>query len=240
MEWILDHLDDIGSYAWQHTWLSAVPTVLGLLLALPLGWAATRWRWLYSPIVAGTGLLYTIPSLALFILMPLVLGTGILDPVNVVVAMTVYTLALMTRAVADALASVPPATISAATAMGLGAVRRFATVELPLAVPVIGAGLRVAAVSNVSIVSVAALIGVPQLGSLFTDGFQRDFLDPILAGLLGCVILALVFDLAIVLTVRLLTPWQRGHRRGGADDAEDPAVEAGGESPGGDPRQVPA
>jgi osmoprotectant transport system permease protein len=240
MEWILGHLDDIGSYAWQHAWLSAVPTVLGLLLALPLGWTATRWRWLYSPIVAGTGLLYTVPSLALFILMPLVLGTGILDPVNVVVAMTIYTLALMTRAVADALASVPPATISAATAMGLGAVRRFATVELPLAVPVIGAGLRVAAVSNVSIVSVAALIGVPQLGSLFTDGFQRDFLDPIVAGILGCVILALLFDLAIVLTVRLLTPWQRGHRRGGADDAEGPGIEAGGESAGGDPRQVPA
>jgi osmoprotectant transport system permease protein len=240
MDWILSHLDDIGAYAWQHTWLSAVPTVLGLLLALPLGWAATRWRWLYAPVVAGTGLLYTVPSLALFILMPLVLGTGILDPVNVVVAMTVYTLALMTRSVADALASVPPATISAATAMGLGPVRRFATVELPLAVPVVGAGLRVAAVSNVSIVSVAALIGVPQLGSLFTDGFQRDFLDPIVAGVVGCVLLALVFDLLIVLAVRLLTPWQRGQGGDDAEDVDTPGLEAGGERAGGDPRQVPA
>ena len=232
MEWILDHLDDIATYTWQHTWLSAVPTVLGLLLALPLGWSARRWRWVYTPVVAGTGLLYTIPSLALFILMPLVLGTGILDPLNVVVAMTIYTVALLTRSVADALAAVPSATISAATAMGLGAWRRFATVELPLAVPVIGAGLRVAAVSNVSIVSVAALIGVPQLGSLFTDGFQRDFLDPIVAGVVACVVLALIFDLVIVLLVRLLTPWLRS-------DAGDDA-ESGPEAGSGDPRAVPA
>jgi osmoprotectant transport system permease protein len=105
---------------------------------------------------------------------------------------------------------------------------------------VVGAGLRVAAVSNVSIVSVAALIGVPQLGSLFTDGFQRDFLDPIVAGVVGCVLLALVFDLLIVLAVRLLTPWQRGQGGGDADDVDAPGLEAGGEGDGGDPRQVPA
>jgi osmoprotectant transport system permease protein len=100
--------------------------------------------------------------------------------------------------------------------MGLGPVRRLATVELPLAVPVISAGLRVAAVSNVSIVSVAAVIGVSQLGSLFTDGFQRDFLDPLIAGIVACVVLALLFDLVIVLVVRLLTPWVRAG--GGAEE----------------------
>jgi osmoprotectant transport system permease protein len=209
MDWIGSHLDDIWSYTLQHAWLSAVPTLIGLLVSLPLGWLARRYTWAYAPIVAGTGLLYTIPSLALFILMPLVLGTLVLDPVNVVVAMTIYTVALLTRTVADALASVPDDVIAAARAMGFGALRRFFTVDLPLAVPVIGAGLRVAVVSNVSIVSVAALIGVPQLGSLFTDGFQRDFLDPIVAGVIGCVLLALIFDLAIVLAVRLLTPWTR-------------------------------
>ena len=93
--------------------------------------------------------------------------------------------------------------------MGFGSLRRLFTVELPLAVPVIAAGLRVAAVSNVSIVSVAALIGVPQHGSLFTDGFYRDFNDPIVAGLVACVVLALLFDLVIVVTARWLTPWQR-------------------------------
>lgn len=208
MTWILDHLDEIGDLTLQHAWLAGVPLVLGLLVSIPLGWLARRWAWVYTPLVVGTGLLYTIPSLALFILMPLFLGTGILDPLNVVVAMTIYTVALLTRTVADALGAVDTAVIASATAMGLRPIRRLLTVELPLAVPVIAAGLRVAAVSNVSIVSVAALIGVPQLGSLFTDGFNRDFLDPIVAGLLGCVLLALVFDLVIVAGARWLTPWR--------------------------------
>ena len=215
MDWIGSHLDDIWSLTVQHAWLSAVPTLLGLLVSIPLGWMARRWSWAYVPLVAGTGLLYTIPSLAMFILMPLVLGTLVLDPLNVVVAMTLYTVALLTRTVADALASVPDDVVAAARAMGFGGVRRFLTVDLPLATPVIGAGMRVAAVSNVSIVSVAALIGVPQLGSLFTDGFQRDFLDPIIAGIVACVVLALVFDLVIVLVVRFLTPWARAG--GGAE-----------------------
>ena len=209
MEWVLDHLDDIWSYMVQHAWLAGIPLLLGLLVSVPLGWLSRRYGWLYTPVVVGTGLLYTIPSLALFILMPLVLGTTILDPLNVVVAMTVYTVALLVRTVADALRAVPDSVTASATAMGLRPLRRLFTVELPLAVPVISAGLRVAAVSNVSIVSVAALIGVPQLGVLFTDGFQRDFLDPIVAGLVACVVLALLFDVVIVLVTRLLTPWLR-------------------------------
>jgi osmoprotectant transport system permease protein len=209
MTWILQHLSEIGSYAVQHAWLAGLPLVFGLIVAIPLGWLARRYRGLYTPVVAGTGLLYTIPSLALFIIMPLFLGTQILDPLNVVVAMTVYTVALLTRTVADGLGAVPDAVTASATAMGLRPVRRLFTVELPLAVPVIAAGLRVAAVSNVSIVSVAALIGVPQLGSLFTDGFSRDFLAPIVAGLIACVLLALLFDLVIVTISRLLTPWLR-------------------------------
>jgi osmoprotectant transport system permease protein len=209
MTWILDHLDDIGEYTLQHAWLAGLPLLIGLAVALPLGWLARRWSWAYTPIVAGTGLLYTIPSLALFILMPLFLPTNILDPMNVVVAMTIYTVALLTRTVADGLGSVPDDVVAAATAMGLRRGRRFRTVELPLAVPVIAAGLRVAAVSNVSIVSVAALIGVPQLGSLFTDGFYRDFLDPIVAGVVASVLLALLFDLLIIAGAWLLTPWSR-------------------------------
>ncbi len=216
MDWVLGHQDDIWSYTLQHAWLAGLPLVIGLLLAVPLGWLSRQYTWLYGPVVVGTGLLYTIPSLALFILMPLLLGTQILDPVNVVVAMTIYTLALLVRTVADALRAVPDTVIASATAMGLRPLRRLFTVELPLAVPVIAAGLRVAAVSNVSIVSVAALIGVPQLGSLFTDGFYRDFLDPIVAGLVASVLLALVFDLVIVVVARLLTPWQRDGAGSGA------------------------
>ena len=219
MTWVLDHLDDIWSYSVQHAWLAGVPLVLGLLLSVPLGWAARQWSWLYTPVVVGTGLLYTIPSLALFVLMPLFLGTRILDTVNVVVAMTIYTVALLTRTVADALASVPDSVSASATAMGMRPLRRLLTVELPLAVPVVAAGLRVAAVGNVSIVSVAALIGVPQLGSLFTDGFQRDFLDPVVAGVVGCVLLALLFDLVIIVVTRALTPWQRSEGRAPREEA---------------------
>jgi osmoprotectant transport system permease protein len=209
VKWFLGHLDQVAQLMLNHAVLAMIPLVVGLLLALPLGWLAKRYRGLYSPLIAGTGLLYTIPSLALFILMPLVLGTGILDPVNVVVALTVYTVALLVRTVADGLGSVPDEVVQAATAMGIGRLRRFWSVELPLAVPVIAAGLRVAAVSNVSIVSVAALLGIPQLGSLFTDGFARNFLDPIVVGIGACMVLALAMDLAILLLSRAATPWLR-------------------------------
>jgi osmoprotectant transport system permease protein len=212
VKWFLGHLDDISSLMFNHAVLAVIPLLLGLVLAIPLGWLARRYRFLYTPLIAGTGLLYTIPSLALFILMPLILGTGILDPLNVVIALTVYTVALLVRTVADGLGSVPDEVIQAATAMGIGPIRRFFGVELPLAVPVIAAGLRVAAVSNVSIVSVAALLGIPQLGSLFTDGFARDFLDPIVVGIIACMVLALVLDLAILAISRGLTPWRNAVR----------------------------
>ena len=207
----------IGGVAWstvgdlllRHLYLAGVPLLVGLLISLPLGWLATRYRWLAPPMIAGTGLLYTIPSLALFILLPLLLGTRVLDDANVRVAMTLYSIALLTRTVADGLGSVPGATRQAATAMGYGELRRTLVVDLPLAVPVITAGLRVAAVSNVSIVSVAALIGVSQLGQLFTEGFNRNDMGPIVVGIVACVALALVLDAGIALLSRALTPWLR-------------------------------
>lgn len=205
-------LEEVVSLAVQHAYLAGVPLLLGLMISLPLGWVALRRRWLYPSVILGTGLLYTIPSLALFVLLPGILGTRILDPVNVVVAMTLYTIALLTRSVADGLAAVPGHVRQAATAMGYGPVRRLVAVELPMAVPVISAGLRVAAVSNVSMVSVAALIGVSQLGLLFTDGFSRSAMGPIVMGVLGCVLLALLFDLLILAVTRLLTPWLRAVR----------------------------
>ena len=209
MTWFWGHLGDVLDLAVQHIYLAGVPLILGLLIALPLGWLARRYRGLYPLLIMGTGLLYTIPSLALFIMLPLLLGTKILDPTNVVIAMTIYTVALLGRTVADGLGSVPDDVNQSATAMGYKRGRRFISIELPLAVPVISAGLRVAAVSNVSIVSVAALIGVAQLGSLFTDGFNRNFLEPIIVGVIACVLLALLFDVAILGVTRLATPWQR-------------------------------
>jgi osmoprotectant transport system permease protein len=208
-----DNADQINGWLGWHARLSALPLLIGLLIALPLGWLARRYRWLYPPLVTVAGLLYTIPSLALFILLPGVLKTRILDPNNVVVALTIYTVALLVRVVADALGAVPEEVLQAATAMGYRRIGRLLKVELPIAVPVIAAGLRVAAVSNVSLVSVAALIGVPELGRLFTDGFQLSYQTPILLGIILSVLLALVFDSVIQLLARLLTPWRRAASR---------------------------
>ena len=196
-------------FAW-HLYLSVIPVVIGLALALPIGWIAQRAGLFRAPLLGAAGLLYTIPSLALFVLLPLVLGTRILDPLNVVVALTVYALALLVRTVSDGLDSVSPEVLQAADAMGYRRAARLLKVELPLAIPVIAAGLRVAVVSNVSIVSVAALVGTPQLGMLFTQGLQLQFLTPIIAGIVLCVLLAAVLDGLVLFIAHRLTLWQPG------------------------------
>lgn len=178
LDWLYNQAGWIAELFIWHIYLSVVPVLVGLFLALPIGWIAQRAGVFRSTLLGVAGLLYTIPSLALFVLLPLVLGTRILDPVNVVVALTVYALALLVRTVSDGLDSVSPDVLQAANAMGYRRAARLLKVELPLAVPVIAAGLRVAVVSNVSIVSVAALVGTPQLGLLFTQGLQLHFCLP--------------------------------------------------------------
>ena len=125
LEWLSRNAGEIANLFWQHTWLSVVPLVLGLAISVPLGWAARRRPALYPAVIGTTGLLYTIPSLALFVGLPIVLGTKILSPVNVVVALTVYTVALLVRTVADGLAAVPEEVRLSATAMGFTPLRRF-------------------------------------------------------------------------------------------------------------------
>ena len=193
----------------QHVLLALLPVVFGLLIALPIGYLAHRYRWLYPPLLGVSSILYAVPSLALFVVLPGLLGTRILDPVNIVVALTIYTVALLVRTVVDGLSSVPATVTAAATAIGYRPLGLLTKVELPLAVPVILAGLRVATVSNVSLVSVGALLGVGGLGALFTDGLQRDYLAPILVGIVLSVALALLLDTVIVGIQRVLTPWAR-------------------------------
>ncbi|MDQ0457602.1 ABC transporter permease [Rhizobium paknamense] len=213
-DWLYRESGRIAELFFWHLGLSVIPVFIGLVLALPLGWMAQRAGFFRSAMLGATGLFYTIPSLALFVLLPLVLGTRILDPLNVVVALTIYALALLVRTVHDGLQSVPSDVIQAANAMGYRTLPRLLLVELPLAVPVIAAGLRVAVVSNVSIVSVAALVGTPQLGLLFTQGLQLRFLTPILAGIFLCVLLAALLDGIVLFVTRRITPWQpRGAER---------------------------
>ena len=208
-QYLRDNQTDIRGWTVTTVWLALVPLLVGLVIALPLGWVASRYRRTYPPLVWSAGVLYTIPSVVLFVALPGILGTRILDPFNVAVALTVYTVALLVRVVADGLSSVSADTLAAASAMGFTGGQRLFSVQLPMAVPVIGAGVRVAAVSNVSLVSVASIIGVSQLGQLFVSGNNTGLVTPILLGLIFFVGLALIFDLTILLVMRLLTPWRR-------------------------------
>ena len=194
----------------QHIWLALLPVAIAFVLSLPLGWMVVRFGWARHPTLTASSIIYTIPSLALLLLLPSVIGTSILDPINVVIALALYSLALLVRTTSDGLASVEPQAIQAATAMGYTPFRRWFSVELPLSMPVVLAGLRVATVANISMVSVAALLGIDSLGSLFTRGFQLGFYTPpIVIGLVLSVLLALVADFSIVMAQRALTPWAR-------------------------------
>jgi osmoprotectant transport system permease protein len=209
ISYLQDHFQQTVDRFLTHAWLAVLPLAVGLLLAIPLGWLASRYRRLYPGVINLAGLLYTLPSVALFVIMPSIIHTQILSPVNVLVALTIYTVALLVRVIADALIAVPADVRAAAVAMGFTGFGRFLRVDLPIAVPVIVAGLRVAAASNVGLVSVGALIGVNQLGSLFTEGFTLDVGSIVLLGILLCILLAVILDTAIVLAGRRLTTWQR-------------------------------
>lgn len=214
MTWFGNNTDKVLDLLLSHLWLSAVPIVLGFLIALPIGWFANRHPRLRGVLLSAAGVLYTIPSLAFFLILPSIIGTGFLDPLNVVVALTFYAVAIMARSATDAFESVSPAVLDAATAAGFAAMGRAFLVELPLAGPVLIAGLRVVAVSTVSLVSVGALTGVNNLGSLFTEGYRTDNDAEILIGVIGIVALALVFDALIVVAGRLLLPWARTRQTG--------------------------
>lgn len=209
MTWVLANLGLIWSRTLEHVVLSLPPIVLCFLIALPLGWLANHYRVSRGVILTGAGLLYAVPSLPLFFVLPAVIGTGLRSPLNVIIALTLYGVALMVRVVADGLNSVDADVRQSASAVGFSTWSRFWQVELPLAGPVLLAGMRVVAVSTVSLVTVGAVIGVQSLGSLFTDGFQRGIQAEIVAGLVATVGLALIFDGALVLAGRMLMPWTR-------------------------------
>ncbi|WP_341953575.1 ABC transporter permease subunit [Salinibacterium sp. TMP30] len=212
MSWFIENFGLIARLTGNHVALSIVPIVLGFVIAVPLGWVANRWLTLRSVVIAGGSLLYTIPSLPLFVILPYVLGTRITDDRNIVVALTIYAVAMMVRTAADALAAVPTDAIQAATAMGYSTWNRFWLVEFPLAGPVLLAGLRVVSASTIALVSVGAIIGSANLGYLFTNGKQRDFLEEIIIGIAASLVIALVFDVVLVLLGRVLMPWKQ--RRG--------------------------
>ena len=212
MNWIIENLPLIGQRTLEHLALSIPPIVLSFVLSVPLGWVANRYRLSRGVLLTVLGLLYAIPSLPLLIVLPIVLGTGARDSINVVVALTLYGIALMVRTTSDALGSVSSDISQSATAMGFSPWTRFWRVDLPLAGPVLLAGIRVVAVSTVSLVTVGAVLGIKSLGLLFTDGLQRNIVAEVLAGMVATIALALLIDAALVLLGRLLMPWARATR----------------------------
>ena len=217
MTWAWDNRSTILDLTLTHAWLSALPLMIGFLLALPVGWYASRHPRLRGSLLSVGSVLYSIPSLPFFVILPGLIGTGFLSPANVVIALTVYAAAIMVRSATDAFTSVSPAVLDAATATGYSSRQRGIAVELPLAGPVLLAGLRVVSVSTVSLVSVGALIGVSSLGTLFTDGFNRDFTTEIVVGVVGIVVLAVVFDALLVMAGRILMPWASLSRPAGVE-----------------------
>ena len=209
MTWVLANLEQILELTRDHILLSIVPILGGFAIAVPIGWLAHRYSASRGLLLTICGLLYTIPSLALIVAMPTVLGTRILDPANLIVTLTIYAVALMVRTATDAFDAVSTDVIQSATAVGFGGWRRFWQVELPLAGPVLLAGLRVVSTSTVSLVTLGALVGMSGLGYLFTDGYQRNFPTEILTGIIGTVLIAVLFDVLLVLAGRMLLPWAR-------------------------------
>jgi osmoprotectant transport system permease protein len=187
------------SLIWQLTranaFLGVVSPLIGLVISVPLGIVCARWRWFYPPTLTVVNVIYAIPSLALFIALIPAYG------------LTAYSLCIILPNVVAGLRAVPAPVRQAATAMGYGPLRRLITIELPLAVPVIIAGLRVAVVSSISLATVGQLIGVSSLGYLFIDGLQRSFPTEIYVGLFLIIVLALLCDLILVGLGRALTPW---------------------------------
>jgi osmoprotectant transport system permease protein len=211
--WIGRNLDLIGARTLEHIALAAPPIVIGFLISIPLGYWASRSRVARSVLLVVGNIVYTIPAFALLVLVPVVIGGAILDPNNLVIALTLYAVALMLRAAADAFAAVPRDVASSATAIGYSGLQRFFAVELPLAGPVLLAGLRVVSVSTVSLASVGALTGIENLGSFFTDAFQRQFVTEAVVGIVAILVVAAVFDVILNLLGRALMPWNRLTRR---------------------------
>lgn len=217
--WIPAHTNLLLDLAGRNLYLALVPVVLGLIISLPLGVLSVRWGWTYPPILSATSILYALPSLALFVfLIPFTGIVGSTRDLTLIIPLTLYSLATLVPTVVDGLRSVPEIVRQAATAMGFGATRRLIQVELPIAVPVVIGGLRVATVASISLVSVGILIGNGGLGYLYFDGLQRSFGTEIIVGLLLTVVLFVAMDALLVLLRWVLTPWLRaqGPAGGGA------------------------
>ncbi|MBF4762462.1 ABC transporter permease [Nocardioides islandensis] len=204
-----DYRPELTDATVQHLWITVVSVLVGLVAAVPLALLARRNPTVESLVVGGTTIIYTIPSLALFsLLLPF---TG-LSPTTVIIGLALYSLTILVRNVLAGLRAVPDEVVEAARGMGYSRVRLLTRVELPLALPIIMAGLRVAAVSTVALATIGAIVSYGGLGNLLLQAVGNQFKAQIFAASLLCILLAIALDLVLVGAQRLLTPWTRHAR----------------------------
>jgi osmoprotectant transport system permease protein len=208
-DWVWNHLDDIWARTVEHVQLTVIALTVGFAISVVLSLIAVRFRWTYGPITVVGSVLYTIPSLALFGLLIPITGLGTL---TAEIALVSYTILIFVRNIVAGLDGVPRSVVEAADGMGYTRLRRLWAVELPLAAPTIIAGLRIASVTVIGLVTITALIGNGGYGAFIDDGLSRTFSTPIVVGTVLSVALAVVADLLFVGLEHLITPWRR--RRG--------------------------
>ena len=209
-DWIVNNIDEIGQRLGEHVLMVVASVIIGFVVSFGLAIVARRYPPSYGAILGVTGMIYAIPSLALFVLLiPL---TGLTFTTGIV-ALVLYTLLILFRNIVTALEGVPPEVIEAANGMGYGAAQRFWRVELPIALPIVVAGLRIATVTTIGLVAITTFIGLGGLGYLIINsGIRRFFPTSIYVGVLLCVLLAVLADLALVWVQRRLTPWAQARR----------------------------
>jgi len=208
-DWVSRHTDTISAATRQHVELTVIAVAVGLAISFPLALIARRWTWANTPVLSATGILYTVPSLALFAM--LVPWTG-LSRTTAEIGLVGYTLLILIRNTVAGLDAVPDDVREAARGMGFTRRRQLLRIELPLALPSIIAGVRIATVTTIGLVTVTALIGQGGLGQLILEGLIRDFRTPLVVGTVLSVTLAVVADVSLIGLERLVTPWRR--RRG--------------------------
>lgn len=209
MTWLSQNWPEVIELLGNHLLLSFPAILISVLVAVPIGRFAFRRPRTGGPLLSAATLLYAIPALPMLIIVPAVVQLPPRSPWVMVIALSLYGIALLVRTAADAFASVDGEVRRGALAVGYSERGLFWRVDLPLALPVLIPGIRVVTVSTISLVTIGALIGVPSLGSLMTDGFQRGIMASVATGVLLTIALALVLDLLLVLASRLLTPWTR-------------------------------
>ncbi|AEX77798.1 ABC transporter permease [Corynebacterium diphtheriae] len=207
--WLMHAWPEVLDLLRAHVLLSLPAIVISVLVAVPVGLFAARHPRVGNTVVQVTSLAYTIPALPMLVIVPFIVAVPLRSQINVIIALCVYGIALIVRTATDAFRSVPEEVRTAAVAQGMSPSQIAWKVDMPLAIPVLISGLRVLCVSTVGLVTIGALIGVSSLGSLFTDGFQRNITAEVVVGIVAVVLLAVLFDVACLILQRLCTPWTR-------------------------------